>query len=359
VKTRVTFSLIFVLSFVAGEAKSAENDRPDDGGVQQWFDKSGRMLEAHFIGLKDSMVIVEEKASPLARHNLPLTKLSPESVALARRMASVVNVYVPVKPGRFDMGSPEVEFGRSEDEASHEVTTRALNMRSTEITWCEWNAVRNFAELYGYLDIGEGNNGTHRRDADLNPVVGITWWDAVKWCNLKSQLEGLAPVYYTDKDCKVKDLFKIGTSEIFVKSWTADGYRLPTEAEWEFACRTRRTDFSFNTGDIERTEDESSQSNMKQAGWFLGNSAGGLHPVAGKRPNTFELYDMHGNAAEWCWNYYARVSSGKDGPLRGDKRVIRGGAWNDSAKDCRSAARASLPPGAAPDRSVGFRPVRK
>jgi formylglycine-generating enzyme required for sulfatase activity len=101
---------------------------------------------------------------------------------------------------------------------------------------------------------------------------------------------------------------------------------------------------------------------MDQAGWYVSNSGGGPHPVAQKRPNSLKLYDMHGNAAEWCWDVAATLEAGETrnprGPDSGEFRIVRGGSWSDPARACRAAARGRLTPDATPDREVGFRLVR-
>lgn len=328
----------------------------DDGGVQQWTNREGKVIDAHFVNFDGHKVDVLSK---MGRHSISIDKLSPESLIQAKRMSGIIGVFKPVRKGRFMMGSPLGEPGREDHETHHEVVTSGFSLKATEVTWTEWNAVLNFAENYGYIDISKGSNGSRGFDADLNPVVGITWWDAVKWCNLKSQLDQKTPVYYTDKSFNPKFLFKTETAGIHAK-WDANGYRLPTEAEWEFACRTRDSKWAFHTGSIEETG-TGKDSNLAQAGWYAFNSNDEPQPVAEKTANQFGLYDMHGNAAEWCWDFYsipgaAEIQSPR-GPLRGDRRVIRGGAWNSPASACRSAARSSLTPGATPDRLVGFRPV--
>jgi formylglycine-generating enzyme required for sulfatase activity len=337
---------------------SAEpSNKPDDGGVQQWSDHTGKSIDAHFVGFSDHVVTVSDKQGD---RKIPLQKLSPNSQSQARNLSKVIGVYQTVRRGRFTMGSPDDEPGRGDGEVQRIVQTSEFLMKATEVTWTEWNTVRKFANLYGYTDIGAGNNGNRGFDADLHPVVGVTWWDVVKWCNLKSELETRNPVYHTDS--ARKNVFKIGTSEIHAE-WDANGYRLPTEAEWEFACRTRDSKWQFHTGSIREPGLQPLDRNLDKAGWYAGNSDGGPNPVALKEANTFGLYDMHGNAAEWCWDIptvwnQAKVFNPR-GPIRGDQRSIRGGSWADPASACRAAARAGLTPGATPDRKVGFRIVRK
>jgi formylglycine-generating enzyme required for sulfatase activity len=295
--------------------------------------------------------------------DIPVSKLAPASVEQAKRIAKVVNVYQRVRDGQFDMGSPDDEKGRDADETLHTVHTGAFLMKTTEVTWLEWNAVRKFGVLNGYTDLSKGSNGARGNDADLNPVVEISWWDAVKWCNLKSHLEGLEPAYrLLNKQGKMtNEVFKTGTGDIGCR-WDGPGYRLPTEAEWEFACRTRNSKWEFHTGPIRETGLDPPCRNLSQAGWYGGNSAGKAHPVAGKDPNAFGLHDLHGNVAEWCWdvNYGplgAQEAHNPRGLLRGDQRVIRGGSWNDPASECRAAARSALSIGGRKN-TVGFRIVR-
>jgi len=352
---------------------------PDDGGKQNWKDLNGRSIHAYFKRMEAGKVVVADKLGREAA--LPVNKLSQESKRQAERFAAVIGVFQPVGAqlsgkgnpisdlrsqlkrsqtiggNHFDMGSPEHEPGRDDDEALRKVRLSPFEMKATEVTWTEWNTVRNLAIINGYVDISPGGNGTPGFDADLNPVVGITWWDAVKWCNLKSQLEGKTVAYKT-KDGSV---FKHKTCEVRV-DWKSDGYRLPTEAEWEYACRGGRSStWEFHTGAIRETGSGFDRS-MDQAGWYAFNSKGGPNPVALKSANHLKLHDMHGNAAEWCWDFLGDFDPDDvvdpKGPTEGGQRVIRGGSWNDPARSCRAAARGGFSPEASPDRSVGFRIVR-
>ncbi|MEU6479000.1 formylglycine-generating enzyme family protein [Streptomyces sp. NPDC047017] len=155
------------------------------------------------------------------------------------------------------------------------------------------------------------------------PVEGVSWWDAVRFCNALSRREGLAAVY------RVGD----GTVE-----WDgrADGYRLPSEAEWEYACRAG-TDGPRYDG-------------LDEIAWYRGNSGERVHAVGGKRPNGWGLYDMLGNVWEWCWDLY-------DPQVYGSYRVLRGGGWADEHWSCRASVRRRSHPTFRID-DVGFRVAR-
>jgi formylglycine-generating enzyme required for sulfatase activity len=337
-------------------------------GDQVLIEQDGREVSFSIAKLSDSsarqarkLAGVEEprQAVPM---EMPLRMEFKQVISSQHQSAGLARDARKLPAPPFKMGSPADEPGREDSEPEHTVRfKRDFMLKATEVTWSEWNSVRKFAEGYGYTDIALGTNGQAGGEGDQHPVVGITWLDALKWCNLLSQIENRQTVYYTHPKFDKTSILMTGAQAVF-PDWNANGYRLPTEAEWEFACRPETSRRAFHTGPIRETEVEPVDHNLDKAGWFAGNSAGRSHPVAGKEPNRLGLFDMHGNAAEWCWDLAGPLGTAEvcdpTGAILGEMRIIRGGSWSDPAKYCRAASRGSRNPNFTPNQSVGFRPAR-
>jgi formylglycine-generating enzyme required for sulfatase activity len=234
----------------------------------------------------------------------------------------------------FTMGSPAGEPGRDVDEVQHLVLlSREVAFSDHEVTQAEYDSIM-------------GANPSRFVDPD-RPVENVTWHDAIAYCNGRSSRDGYTPAYLVNGPDVTWDP-------------DADGYRLPTEAEWEWACRAGSAT-AFANGPI--TEETCTLDPVLDAiGWYCGNAGSATHLVKGKAANAWNLYDMHGNVWEWCWDWYV-ADLGDDavadpsGPASGSQRVIRGGSWYYFARDCRSASRAPYWPNSKDD-IVGFRVVR-
>ncbi len=252
--------------------------------------------------------------------------------------------FVLIEGGSFRMGSPDSEPWRSGDETQHTVTVSDFYISPYELTQAEYEAVM-------------GENPSNFSGEDL-PVENISWLDAVAYCNARSEQEGLTPAYALD-------------GENVAWNREADGYRLPTEAEWEYACRAG-TETPFNTENSPSAEEVNyyghypyeiegnyfSQENLDtRPGLYRETTVA----VGSFSPNAFGLYDMHGNVSEWVWDYYGAYDTEEQtdptGPDAGSLRVYRGGGWNDFAKNMRSAYRATLDPELA-GFNIGIRLVR-
>ncbi|MES2924506.1 MAG: formylglycine-generating enzyme family protein [Verrucomicrobiota bacterium] len=364
------------LGFLLGCTSFAQSAPPAPAKESEpltWTTKSGEVYTARFVRLSGDLLVLEQdrqeidlRASSLREPDLAQARKLAGLDELPRRASPKTNApemhFVPVPVNTFQMGSTDKELGHQTEETYHRVSlTLPFSMKTTEVTWAEWNWVREQATSRSYTDISPGTNGQCGDSSGNHPVLGITWWDAVKWCNLLSEIEGLTPVYYTHKSLKLDCALVSGTPELFV-AWNSNGYRLPTEAEWEYACRPGTSKLSFHTGPIKETGIQPPDPSLDQAGWFGGNSGATTHPVKEKGHNRLGLYDMHGNAAEWCWDVAGAIKlanvSDPRGPLAGGLRVHRGGSWSDPAERCRATARASRNPTDQPNRHVGFRPVR-
>jgi len=233
---------------------------------------------------------------------------------------------IRIPGGSFEMGS---RSGGADERPVHRVYVSDFLMDRTEVTQAQ----------YGRFPLPDPS---HFKDPN-RPVDQINWTDALAYCNERSQAEGLTPCYDLDR----------GTC-----NFEANGYRLPTEAEWEYACRAG-THTAFANGDTPQ--------DLAQGAWYKDDAPQKTQPVAGKRPNAWGLYDMHGNVKEWCQDYYSdsfyAQSPEKDphGPDKGQERVIRGGGWDSSADSCRSAYRASdasINDTCLASDAIGFRCVR-
>jgi formylglycine-generating enzyme required for sulfatase activity len=268
---------------------------------------------------------------------------------------------VLIPAGAFTMGRTSGDT--DSDAPPISVTVSAFYMGKYEVTKALWDEVRTYGAANGYTDlrVGGGKSGNH-------PVHTISWFDMVKWCNARSQKDGLTPVYTLNGE-----VMKTGIA-VATANWGANGYRLPTEAEWEKAARGGVSGKRFSSGTDTISH---SQANYYATSSYSYDSSGSVNnfhptyatdsppyssPVGIFAPNGYGLYDMTGNMWECCWDWYGAsmyVSGATDprGATTGTSRVTRGGSWNDGALGCRAAVRNPTPPIIAVG-TFGFRIAR-
>jgi formylglycine-generating enzyme required for sulfatase activity len=269
---------------------------------------------------------------------------------------------VQIPAGTFMMGSPEDKTPRRDNEVQHSVTlTKAFWLGQTPVTQAQWQAVMGTNPSWFKSQSTGDDDGWSR------PVEQVTWYDAIEFCNRLTAIVnrrdarlGLTPCYRISKIEREEGGGQIGIGPIVSAEVEliagANGYRLPTEAEWEYACRAgTMTAYSF--GDDDRM--------LAKHAWFRENSGFGTHPVATKRSNAWGLFDMHGNVEEWCWDRYGENPRGAVTDPQGQRRssrrfsarVLRGGGWNGVSQCCRAADRIPDDPDSR-GRNFGFRVAR-
>ena len=229
---------------------------------------------------------------------------APVAVPTAAGASPIAAGFVRIQPGSFTMGSPVGEEGRDEDEVPHQVRiTKAFDLKTTEVTQREWRAVMG------------ANPAKFTACGDDCPVEQVSWPDAVEYCNKLSAAEKLPACY---------------EGERFV-GLGCTGYRLPTEAEWEYSARAGTTDATYGARD--------------QVAWFGDNSNNSTRPVGQKLANAWGLHDMLGNVWEWTSDWhgaYTGDATDPVGPSSGQYRVNRGGSWGNSARNVRAALRGDV-----------------
>jgi formylglycine-generating enzyme required for sulfatase activity len=224
----------------------------------------------------------------------------------------------------------------TDEQPVHSVQISSFFMDSTEVTQADFNTLLGF-------------NPSNFTGDTKRPVETVTWFDAVLYCNARSKRDGKDTCYtYTGRTMSGSYCTALAG---IACNFTKKGYRLPTEAEWEYACRAATvTDYYWGGATIDNYA------------WYTSNSGSATHAVAGKLPNAWGLYDMSGNVWEWCWDWYgstyysASPSMDPTGPISGSPRVLRGGSWSISASYLRSASRSDITPGDRFD-NIGFRVV--
>jgi formylglycine-generating enzyme required for sulfatase activity len=228
---------------------------------------------------------------------------------------------VLVQGGTFKMGDTVDGSDEDDERPVHEVTVKSFYIGKFEVTFADYEQFCTETERMVPPDGGYGKEN--------RPVINTSWFDAVEFCNWLSKKEGLSMAYTTEGATNVTCNF------------SANGYRLPTEAEWEYAAKG---------GNKSKNYVFSGSNSIKDVGWYTENADGKTQSGGGKSPNELGIFDMTGNVWEWCWDWYERkyyAASVKDnptGPKTGTAKVLRGGAWFSDQTYSRTSERFNRAP---------------
>ena len=297
------------------------------GGAAEYTNDDGASWTAHPTGENNTLTAISGQGYAVGANGRIYQYDCAETTILVPEM-------VFVEGGTFTMGcTAEQEPDCDDDERpAHSVTLSSFQMGKYEVTQGEWESLM-------------GENPSNISDCGSNcPVELVSWYDVIVYCNRLSEQAGLTPCYYSDE----------GYSNIFGKSgetwsqpnagevyWlnTANGYRLPTEAEWEYVARGGIQSEGYKYA---------GRNDVNMVAWYRNNSNGKTQPVGGKTPNELGIFDLSGNVWEWCWDWYdggfysESANCQPLGPNSGSNRVLRGGSWVNDAQFCRVSVRRRL-----------------
>ncbi len=265
---------------------------------------------------QDATTFSDSVATAIVVDSLPSSQPPPE-----------IEGMVYVEGGTYEMGSADYE---KDEQPVHPVTLNSFYIGKYEVTRGKWKEV-----------MGEGKKDL--KDPNL-PVLYVTWYEAVEFCNILSLQEGLMPCYNIDKEPDTPRVDDWGEGFFYIiEEWLvtihqeANGYRLPTEAEWEYAARG---------GQLSKGYLYAGSDTIEQVAWYYEKMKGSIHHVGQKTPNELGLYDMSGNGTEWCWDwkgpYADSAQVNPTGIHNGTQRILRGGSRISLDQGCRSASRNSV-----------------